>query len=211
MAVSDLYFQSGMFLPIFDFNQEWNLDIDSAADRIRFVLERFPPNKTVMILGAIYYPLLDHVSVVDPLKKNRKISAIESAIVRNLKYSVEVGTTVMTLLKGASLIEGLINSISRLSVGRFIRSVGRFWKLTKFVCFNEDVFNYFVQSIEPFAEEQGLTEAYDLKPLIRGDALAKLHGIKPGKDLQILVQNLFDWQLCNPGLTSKDYEVQLHQ
>ena len=63
----------------------------------------------------------------------------------------------------------------------------------------------------PFIEQQELGNIYQIKPLLRGNQLAKELGIKPGKGMEEIINRMIDWQIENPNGTADDYVASLKQ
>jgi tRNA nucleotidyltransferase/poly(A) polymerase len=200
--------KSQMFYSIFDPSNQWKLNENETIERVKFVCERIDENakekKVHLIVAAIFAPLIDYNPVKDDNFKNRKISSLEFAIIRTMKFTQEVGATCITLLKGAALLRGINRNLTRSNVGQLIRSIGKLWIYSKFLCFDEECYNFIIHQFEPFVYRENLSETYNIKPILSGSELMKIYGVK-GKDISPFIQQLISWQLENPNLSSEDY------
>ncbi|KAH0787501.1 polyA polymerase family protein [Histomonas meleagridis] len=199
--------ESGLFSPVFDRLDEWSLDPNEALKRVQTVVSRHPGNDRFLVLSlsAIYSPILSNPKVSDPERNHKKINAIEYAIARNLKMPVKVAYDVESILTGAYELVKLEKNLTRLNVGRWIRHIGELWKFSSLVVFDDDIYNFYINVVDPFIKEQRLEDVWEMKPLMNGVELANLHGIKPGKELKPLIEKLIDWQLENPFGTAEEY------
>ncbi|OHT09674.1 putative CCA tRNA nucleotidyltransferase 2 [Tritrichomonas foetus] len=217
--------ESNLFLPVFDCDELWNLNEDEALKRVEIVSSRISPRKNsindpslislfnekslVLILGAIYAPLLSRGIIKNAAKYHKKEHAIEIAIARGIRMPLKVADETLLLLKGADEASNLFkdkeNSLNRVNVGRWIKNIGFEWKYAKFLVFDEDLYHFCSNELEEFIKLNNLEDIYEMKPLLNGKELSEIHGVKPGAALKPLISALFDWQLENPCGTVDSY------
>ena len=199
--------ESGLFQAIFDPLDMWKLDGNDAVSRITLGMKGCKEEKLAVSLAAIFQPLLTHPKVKDTVKKNNMVTAIEFAVQREMKFQVEVSSLVAKLLNGAAIVKQLYEEkkLTRLAAGHFVMETGPMWPIVQHVLFDQKEIVFFVKDLKHYIIEQKLSEAYKIKPLMRGNQLASAHGVKPGPGMAGLIKNLIDWQLENPEGTAQDY------
>lgn len=206
--------ESNMFDLLFDRNHSYNIDPEQAILRVSFIssivspdmLEDSKKDFLILILCAIFQPLISFPKIKPNPKKSQEIEAIKYAIIREVKYQNEIGDAVFNFLYGAEQCKALIgNELNRVNVGHFIRNTGPKWHYIQYVLFDQNATQFFVEALLPFVEQQGLGNAYLIKPLLRGNQLAKELGIKPGKGMEAMINQMIDWQFENPNGTAEDY------
>lgn len=206
--------ESNMFDLLFDRNHSYNIDPEQAISRVSMVsssvsaesLENQKKDFLILVLCAIFQPLITYPKIKPNPKKSQEIDAVKYAIVREVKYQNEIGDAVFNLLRGAEEFKSLIGSeLNRVSVGRFVRNTGPKWHYIQFILFDQNAIQFFVEVLLPFIDQQELGEAYQIKPLLRGNQLAKELGVKPGKGMEAMINQMIDWQFENPNGTADDY------
>ena len=199
--------ESKLFGPVFDQNNELNLNESETLDRVNILAARGIEEKSIeLILSAVYAPLTG-LKMQDPEKRNRIFPTLEVVIVRRLRLPTKLADDVITLLNGAKCLAEMDHTLNRRDVGRWVRSVGSLWSYVHLVCFDEAVHTFCVEQVYEFIRKEHLEDVWELKPLMNGVRLAEIHGIKPGKELKECLEKLIDWQLENPIGTAEDYEL----
>lgn len=200
----DLMFESQLFTSIFG----WGIEPESALLRAKSVIKEMGDSRKLhIILAAIYQPLLGQPCVNDPDRKKKKIEPIIAAISRDLRFSLNYAESANNLLNGVKNLQIIRNNLSRVNVGKWVRSVGQDWKDVAFLIFDSDLKQYFKSDFQSYVESQHLSEAYNLKTLVNGKELADIHGVKPGPQVGKLVEELIEWQLDNQNGTIDDYKA----
>lgn len=211
---------SNMFDLLFDRNHSYKIDPIQAVSRISVVSSSVSPEALdnskkeflILILCAIFQPLINSPKVKPNPKKSQEIDAVKYQIIREVKYQNEIGDAVFNLLRGAEDVKALVgNELNRINVGHFIRNTGPKWHLVQYVLFDQNTTQFFVEVLMPFIEQQELGNIYQIKPLLRGNQLAKELGIKPGKGMEEIINRMIDWQIENPNGTADDYVASLKQ
>jgi tRNA nucleotidyltransferase (CCA-adding enzyme) len=203
--------ESGLFKVIFDPSGTWNLDESEVIRRITLAMKDCEEERVVIALASIFQPLISHPKVKDTVKKNNMVTAIEFAVQREMKFTVEVSSHVVKLSDGAERVKKLAekNELTRLSAGRFVLETGPKWPLVRHLLFDQREVDFFVKDLKEFIIEQKLSDAYNIKPLMRGNQLANALGVKPGPGMAGLIKNLIEWQIENPEGTAEQYIAEL--
>lgn len=201
--------ETGMLQPVFDPDNYYKLDSEVIMKRITRVHELgkeiTSENSMLIYFAAIFGDLLDAEPRKDPMKKNKPTPAIDFMIIRTMRLTNELSNNVTLLLKGRKLISEMHENIDRVKAGRFVRTVGKIWRLVRPIIEDDETLSFYDTKLLPFIESEHLEEVYNLKQLVDGKTLASLFGIKPGPQLGKLVEDLIDWQLENPNGTFEDY------
>ena len=198
--------ESELFETIFDPQNKWGLDTKACIDRMSISLKGCKEEKLVVSLAAIFEPLYHMEKVKDTVRKNNMITALEFAILREMKYQIEIAAAVLKLLKGNEIVKSLISQpLTRLQVGHFVMETGPLWPLVQHALYDQREIIFFIKDLKQYIIQENLGEAYSIRPLMRGNELAKLHGQKPGPGMANLIRQLIDWQLENPNGTKEQY------
>ena len=204
----ELLLQSGLFSEIFDVNNEFNLDIDDIIKRSMIVSKRisnFPDYHYSIALAVIYYQVYqNNILVIDPINKRKKIKLLEYAISRNILSSSDIYNVTNSNLQGSKTVQD-IKALERVTVGNWIRSTGKLWRYSSLLIFDEEFYSFFEETLVPYIMQENLQNAYEIVPIINGKELAKIHNVKPGPIISVLIKRLIDWQLLNPNGTVDDY------
>ncbi|KAH0790195.1 polyA polymerase family protein [Histomonas meleagridis] len=202
--------QSQLFYEIFDSNNEWNLNEEDFLSRASLVEPLLCGDFHYPItLATVYCPIYRNENVSDPINRRKKIPPLECALLRNLHVSTEVYHVANSILLG-SFTFPQITQLDRLTCGRWIRATGKLWKFSRLLIFEEGISNFFDNEFVPFVESENLCNVYEIKPLLNGKDLAKVHNVKPGPQLAQLINELIDWQILNPSGTVDDYIQFVH-
>ena len=194
-----------LFDSIFNNEGTLNIDQESALNRVNIVFSRGKTDKSLILtLGAIYSPVLKFEGINASFKRHKKEHPIYT-IITGLKMPAKTAEEVLLLLTGADEVKELKDNLNRVSVGNWVRRIGSEWRYVKYLIFDDELYQFCSNELEDFVNSNLLGEAYDLKPLINGIELAKIHGIKPGAALKQLINSLIDWQLENPSGNIDDY------
>lgn len=181
--------------------------------------------KLVLIMSAIYEPLLQIGIIKDSKRHNKKATAIEIAIGRELRLPIKFADESYLLLSGISQARQIMNewkaenqiddlsdvqeipevNLKRSTAGLWVKNLGPEWNYAKYLAMDDELFEFCFRILEPFVVENNLENAYDLKPLLNGKELADLHGITVGANLRPIINDLTKWQFDNPTATSDDY------
>lgn len=206
--------ESNMFDLLFDRNHSYNINPEQAVSRISMVSSSVPqeslenPKKDllILVLCAIFQPLITLPKVKPNPKKSQEMEAVKFALVREVKYQNEVADNVFNLLRGAEDVKALVgNELNRVNAGHFVRNTGPKWRYVQYILFDQNATKFFVDALLPFIDQQDLGNVYQIKPLLRGNLLAKELGIKPGKGMEEIINKMIDWQIENPNGTADEY------
>jgi len=198
--------ESGLFRHIFDPLNMWELDEHEVFNRVSYCGNHSPNNNRHNIyLACILFPIFEMPKVKDPSKKNSLVPALEYAVIRGLKMTAHDYTMISTLIKGAQSYKNINHQLNRVSVGRFIMDIGEMWSYVKYILFDDDEYTFFTDVFEKYVQEQDLSTAYLMRPLMKGNDLAKALNITNGKLIGDLLKNMLDWQLENPNGNQFEY------
>lgn len=181
--------------------------------------------KLVLIMSAIYEPLLKIGIVKDLKRHNKKATAIEIAIGRELRLPIKFADESYLLLSGISQARQIMNewktenkignladiqkvpeiNIKRSSAGLWVKNLGPEWNFAKYLALDDELFEFCFRILEPFVVEYNLENAYEMKPLLNGKELADLFEVNVGANLKPLINDLIKWQFENPNAQSDDY------
>lgn len=181
--------------------------------------------KLVLIMSSIYEPLLKIGMIKDSKRHNKKATAIEIAIGRELRLPIKFADESYLLLSGISQAQQILNewktenkinhiseikqipeiNLKRSSVGLWVKNLGPEWNYAKYLALNDELFEFCFRILEHYVVENNLENAYEMKPLLNGKELAELHGINVGANLRPVISDLTKWQFENPNATSDDY------
>lgn len=205
----DLIFRSTLFTSIFNPGIEFQIDEQITFKRTQTVLSRCDSDEKVfdIILSAIYFDLPALGFITDPLKPKKKIDPIEYIIVRRMKISAKDSDFISHLIKSEKTVESLMNDLSRLSAGHWIREIKNDWKFTRCIIFDDKVLDFFDNVLVKFINDEKMEDLIQMKPLFDGRQLAEKHNVKPGPGLKQYVNQLIDWQIMNPNGKAEDYET----
>lgn len=245
----EYFTESNLFGPVFDCDENWNLDGKEAIERVKVVISRkhyvikfknlFPENeneslsfandirekKLVLIMAAIYEPLLQRGYIRDSKRHNKKATAVEIAIAREIRLPVKFADEAYLLLSGISQARQIMidwksdnkidslsecqpiqkSNLKRSAVGLWVKNLGAEWNYAKYLALDDELFEFCLKILEPFVIESNLENAYDMKPLLNGKELADLHGVNIGANLKPIINDLTKWQFDNPTATADDY------
>lgn len=217
---------TGIWSTLFDFQGVFNLDADSGLLRTKRAIDLFNSMKSsplsemlsetefaqqdienqkqqqmYVFLSAVFLPVDLNLYTSDPTNPKKKIQLAKVAVSRNMMISLDFADAVEKLVAAA---KGLPkeNDLERVSIGLWLKKVGKLWPLVRTLV--EDV-QYFDQRIIPFVLQNGLDGVWNMKLLLNGKDLIKLHGIKPGPQVGEFQNKLFIWQLKNPEGTAEEY------
>ena len=198
--------ESGLFQTVFDPQKMWKINEEEVVQRLSISLKGCKEDRLIVSLAAIFQPLLNEEKVKDTVRKNNMITALEFAILREMKYQIEIAAAVLKLLKGNEIVKSLISQpLTRLQVGHFVMETGPLWPLVQHALYDQREIIFFIKDLKQYIIQENLGEAYSIRPLMRGNELAKLHGQKPGPGMANLIRQLIDWQLENPNGTKEQY------
>jgi tRNA nucleotidyltransferase (CCA-adding enzyme) len=203
----ELIHEYSLFNSIFDHDCELNLNESEAMNRVRIVTSRnIRERPLVLTFAAIYAPLYG-LKGHDRERGNRLFDLLEIVIVRKHRISNRIADEVMALLRGAELLSNIERPLNRLHAGQWVRSVGQLWKFVHFLLFDEELYRFCLDEVFPLIHNEHLEDVWELKPLLNGIELAEVYGVKPGKGLKDLTENLLIWQIENPYATAEDYRA----
>lgn len=199
--------ESELFDTVFDPEGRWNIDPNEALKRVLLVINRYSHDNMFLVLtmSAIFAPIINQPKIADPERKHKFINPIEYTVSRILKFPIKVSNDVHKILKSAYDLGQIKKPFTRLTIGNWIRKSGSLWIFANYLLFDENQYNFYVNEIYPYIEEQQLQNCWEIKPLFKGAELAKIHNIKPGKKLKEYIEKLLDWQIENPDGTKDEY------
>ncbi|KAM3581107.1 CCA tRNA nucleotidyltransferase, mitochondrial [Umbelopsis sp. WA50703] len=164
-------------------------------------------------------------------QKGRVYPAVGEVLHGSLKTKNEDVTTISKVHKCIEPIQQVVrrnadSTINRSDLGMLIRSVTSVWPLAVKVSLIADLLPYHqeiirqseqsdlspeVQQIISLYEnlvrqtaEYGITDCYNLKPILDGKTIAKTLSIKPGPAIRELLEKVMAWQLENPSGTADE-------
>ncbi|CAB60249.2 CTP 3'-tRNA nucleotidyltransferase Cca1 [Schizosaccharomyces pombe] len=155
-----------------------------------------------------------------------KIKILPPILIRDsLKYSKPIMSQVENFFVHYPLIMSKINvlekegKLTRLGCGRLVRELGPHWRdiidwafFMNTLISNSDIqrlnkdeevtwFHVLVKHIE----EYGMEEAYNIQPIINGNEITRILGIRPGPHLRKMLDDSIEWRIQNPESTKEDY------
>lgn len=208
----------GFFEIIFDPQHLWNLNPEEALARVEELYSKQPEGPLLALsFAAIYRPIEGSAKHSDPEHPKKMMPPVEYAIAREMKMPIRVANDAATLIHGASKLNNLQEIINskvtdlaekRVIVGRWVREVGDLWHLVHYIAPAEEAV-FATGDLAEFINAENLGKAHEMKALLNGSELGKLHGIRPGPGVRALVEGLVDWQLRHPEGTREDYEEEV--
>lgn len=194
---------SGFFNNVFDRNNEICLDCEDVFSRVSFVVPKLSDSyRFATILAAIYAPDFGK-GWVDSKKYGKKVDHIERDIARILRMQSSYANEAKLLLAVAKNFAS-IEKIDKLSVGHAIRNSGELWRHGVCLVFDERKYNFIQEKVIPYAMENNLCNVWQMKPLMDGNQLSSLHGVK-GVQLKKIMEEMIDWQIENIDSSVDDY------
>lgn len=193
--VVDFLVRSELFTAVFDKNR--NLLDSEAPTRAKVALERCQEmdDNLMVLLAAIYLHVLQ-----EPLGPKTK----KMPVVKFMGFPVKLSQSCEKLALGVQTFRTIVEKLSRLTVGRWIRSIGAIWRTVRCILSPEEL-KYFDETVTPFVADQNLENAFEIKPLMNGTELCREFNLKPGRIVASKLEELIDWQLENPNGTAGDY------
>ncbi|EAX84823.1 polyA polymerase family protein [Trichomonas vaginalis G3] len=192
----------GFFQIMFNRSKELELDNDVVIKRVTFALSHLHKEYQLqLILGAIYFDEFGK-GMLQSKKYGRKCDQVEKIISRVLRMTVQICDGARQLMNGADQLSKIKN-LNNIEVGRAIRQSGELWRISTSLIFDEDTYNFVVNDVTQYANEHNLSNAYEIKPLLNGNELSKIYGVK-GADLKPFQESMIDWQLEHPQGTKED-------
>ncbi len=151
-------------------------------------------------------------------EENSKV--ISEHILRDLKFGNDEIKDIISLFDPAGRAEQITRDIergvgySRATLGRFVRSIGDRWRQAIWLAMADDsskkrdglvtrkfpLYDEIVSKIETLKVDK----AHEIKPIINGNEIQTLLGLKPGPLIGQLTKQLIDWQLSNPEATKEE-------
>lgn len=194
----DLLVRCGLFLSVFT---GCGFGETVAAMRCKIALSRnedIENGLSVMIAGVYFDGLMD--------KPNTRLNTMCDAIItKGLSMPKKIAVDARTIVFGAMSMRPLVDDTSRLSVGRWVRSVGKLWPLVRCVLDDVNLLQFFDQILRPFIDKENLSTAFELKPLMVGGDLCSAFNVKPGPMIAKMIEDLIHWQIVNPNGTADEY------
>ena len=207
-----LFVECGLFGVVFDPTCEWNLDVTEVLNRVGVACDagRNAEKKYPLVLAAIYTPIYQREPVPDPVQRKKMISCLEYAIVRLMCASSDVAKVANKVLLSATIVKRLFEggSITRVTVGKWLREVGPDWVWTGCVLYEPELQRFYFEVLQPFVASERLDGVWNMKPLVNGKELAAAHGVKPGPVVTKLLEELIEWQIEHPDGTFEAYMEQ---
>jgi len=198
---------SGLFSFLFCKGVEEDLIVNKMIESIELLEPRIIgeplSNRELLCLSSMFHPLIQKPDINDP-QKSGKISFIKFHLSRQLKYSLDIANEVELISRALYSFKDI--PLERLPVGKFIRSSGKNWILCKYLINIPEDSKFFESILVPYIMEQNLECVLTMKPLLKGDELAKIKNIPIGKELKYHMELMFEWQVNNPAARAEDYK-----
>ncbi|KAK9457210.1 hypothetical protein V1511DRAFT_508652 [Dipodascopsis uninucleata] len=156
---------------------------------------------------------------------NKKMSeAVSIVIIDGLKLSSSVGTSVAKIVNSLDLIQSIMESEatwSRKQIGLMIRDCGNTWKYTMFCAMIFELQKHVddagtisnksaqlvikgFKRLYQYIISNELSDVANLKPILDGNQLQSLFGLKAGRWMRLAIEDVIEWQIENPLSSAGD-------
>jgi tRNA nucleotidyltransferase (CCA-adding enzyme) len=204
-ALSVLYWfiEAGVFLPLFDPKGEWKINEEIAIGRARIALERCqdPAANLIVLLAAVYFD----IESITGVKVAKKSSLFDAVITKFLVMPLRIGQLVCKVVRATHSLPKHIGQVSRLPVGKWLRTAGLDWPLVRCLLFEAEVLTFWDVELAVFIGQEKLEEVIEMKPILSGVQIATMHGVPVGPGIAQLLEGLIDWQILHPGEGVDEY------
>ncbi|CAI5707903.1 unnamed protein product [Peronospora effusa] len=178
------------------------LDVDKLAVEKKHELQ-------VRILACVLLPFRDFC-----VRDKRRQSVATFVIQDSLKLPHRDAKDVNNVLAHVSKFQAAtLDAFDRAKVGLLLRSIGAQWEICHDAALVQELTDsgpvdesadsrasvskrYF--TFISHIRDAGLDGVWELKPLLNGNDLVKLLGVKPGPQMKVLLDRILVWQLSNP-------------
>ena len=185
--------KTNTFQLIFDVDNIYHINEEELMNQIDYIYKEIKEPSENLVFSSIYYSLYN--------TKNQVTGVIRKYLLPN-----DLAVKSKRLQKMAFLFENDQNIIKleRIEVAKLIIDIGEEWKQSFYLIRNEEGKNKF-KEFEKFVEEQNLETIYLIQPLLTPKELMDVFGIKNGKEIAKIKEDLLNWQIMNPSKTKEDF------
>ncbi|DBA00293.1 TPA: hypothetical protein N0F65_001488 [Lagenidium giganteum] len=165
------------------------------------------------VFAAFLLPLASNYVLV----KKREVALPTFIIRETLKLrnrdAEDVGNIILKYY--AELENATKTTFDRVNVGLLLRNVGALWPLGRDLAMvkelthaeSPDLATAIVARYESFSNAvitENLDGIWDMRPLLNGNDIIKVLGVKPGPDVKATMEKVVQWQLGNPSRTREE-------
>lgn len=160
-------------------------------------------------LKLIYAVLTEPFIAQEVKQGNKTVSLTEAIILDRLKRPISIKQAAVDIIKGLHnfpIVETAVTdkeSIVRL--GRYVKTYGHYLRLiTMFYKAKNPEKQAAVEMFDRAITELSLDDAHLRKPLLDGKVICSALGIKPGKIMKHLFDEMTEFEILNPKATADD-------